>query len=238
MIVNLISGPRNISTALMYSFAQRQDCVVLDEPFYAYYLDQTGADHPGRDKVLQSLPVDADKVIERIARLGAQHDLVFVKNMAHHILWDDLSAVRHWKNVFLIRDPWELIISFAKVIPNPAIEDIGLKRAASLYQMLGDESVVVDSNEILKSPPTVLAAVCRQLGVETDDNMLQWSAGARKEDGVWAKYWYANVHQSTGFGPPRTMREEMPPHLMPLYQEARKYYDILSANSIKYATTI
>ena len=36
--INLISGPRNISTALMYSFAQRPDTFVLDEPFYAFYL--------------------------------------------------------------------------------------------------------------------------------------------------------------------------------------------------------
>jgi len=46
--INLISGPRNISTALMYSFANRADTEVFDEPMYGYYLDHTGIDyHPG-----------------------------------------------------------------------------------------------------------------------------------------------------------------------------------------------
>ena len=29
------SGPRNISTAMMYSFGNRADCAAWDEPFYA-----------------------------------------------------------------------------------------------------------------------------------------------------------------------------------------------------------
>ena len=43
------SGPRNISTALMRSFENRQDTVVLDEPFYAYFLKETNLNHPGRE---------------------------------------------------------------------------------------------------------------------------------------------------------------------------------------------
>ena len=39
----LWSGPRNISTALMYSFAQRDDTAVYDEPLYAHYLSKTSA---------------------------------------------------------------------------------------------------------------------------------------------------------------------------------------------------
>ena len=46
------SGPRNISTALMRSWENRPDCEVVDEPLYAYYLDRTGLDHPGRDEVI------------------------------------------------------------------------------------------------------------------------------------------------------------------------------------------
>ncbi|MGK7368639.1 MAG: hypothetical protein ACNS64_00385, partial [Candidatus Halalkalibacterium sp. M3_1C_030] len=52
--INLCSGPRNISTALMYSFAQRSDTKVIDEPFYAYYLRKTGKKHPGREEVLKA----------------------------------------------------------------------------------------------------------------------------------------------------------------------------------------
>src|ERR687883_192922 len=41
------SGPRNVSTALMYSFRQRPDTLVVDEPLYGHYLRVTSADHPG-----------------------------------------------------------------------------------------------------------------------------------------------------------------------------------------------
>jgi hypothetical protein len=44
----LWSGPRNVSTALMYSFAQNEAVAVIDEPLYGHYLRVTGADHPGR----------------------------------------------------------------------------------------------------------------------------------------------------------------------------------------------
>ena len=43
------SGPRNISTAMMRSFASRADAVVVDEPFYAAYLAATGLDERRSD---------------------------------------------------------------------------------------------------------------------------------------------------------------------------------------------
>ena len=50
----LWSGPRNVSTALMYSFAQRSDTRVVDEPLYGHFLRVSGTHHPGRDEVLAS----------------------------------------------------------------------------------------------------------------------------------------------------------------------------------------
>jgi len=41
------SGPRNVSTALMRSWGNRDDTVVVDEPLYAHYLAVTGRPHPG-----------------------------------------------------------------------------------------------------------------------------------------------------------------------------------------------
>jgi hypothetical protein len=37
-IIHAISGPRNISTALLYAFSQRSGCVGVDEPFYGPFL--------------------------------------------------------------------------------------------------------------------------------------------------------------------------------------------------------
>lgn len=238
MIINLISGPRNISTALMYSFAQRADTKVVDEPLYAYYLNQTKVEHPGGEEVVQSMPVDYLEVLDNLNKLNDQHQYVFVKNMAHHLIMDDLSFMDDWTNVFLIRDPKELIISFAKVIANPTIRDIGLKKSYELFDLLGDSATVLDSNEVLKSPEVVLGKLCQAIGISMDPKMLSWPAGARKEDGVWAKYWYENVHKSTGFGKRKTQTEKLPDYLQPLYEEAIIYYNKLYPKSIKYATKV
>ena len=57
------SGPRNISTAMMRSWGNRPDTFVCDEPFYAYYLLQTGVPHPGADEVIRSQENDWRKVV-------------------------------------------------------------------------------------------------------------------------------------------------------------------------------
>ena len=113
----LWSGPRNISTALMYSFAQRADTKVYDEPLYAHYLCQTNANeyHPGADDVMASLENDGEKVIEMMM---GEHEkpIVFFKNMTHHILDLDKSFLKDTINVILTRDPVEMLPSFAEVI--------------------------------------------------------------------------------------------------------------------------
>ena len=45
------SGPRCVSTSLMYAFAQRSDTRVLDEPLYAHWLRLTGSPRPYLDLV-------------------------------------------------------------------------------------------------------------------------------------------------------------------------------------------
>ena len=60
------SGPRNVSTALMYSFAQRRDTRVVDEPLYGHYLRVSGAQHPGRDEVMAAMDNDGRRVMENL----------------------------------------------------------------------------------------------------------------------------------------------------------------------------
>lgn len=233
MIINLISGPRNISTALMYSFAQRTDTKVIDEPFYAYYLDKTDLDHPGKEEVLESMPSDPDKVLEEIKELESDFQIVFVKNMAHHHIGLDWNYMKDMKNVFLIRDPKQLIASFAQVIKNPTLQDIGLKEEADLFDFVkknGDHSpIVIDSNSILPDPGIGLEKLCRNLQIPFESSMLKWEAGPLAEDGCWAKHWYKNVHNSTGFAKQKTSSRPLPEQCVELYQKALPYYQKLSA---------
>ena len=92
-IINLISGPRNLSTALMYSFSQRPDCIVIDEPFYAHYLTSTGIDHPSREETINSMSSEINEMLEYIFS-KKNVEIVFLKNMAHHHIKMDLSFLK------------------------------------------------------------------------------------------------------------------------------------------------
>ena len=50
------SGPRNLSTAMMYAFGNRVDTAIVDEPYYGAYLHHSGVEHPMNAEVLSSLP--------------------------------------------------------------------------------------------------------------------------------------------------------------------------------------
>ena len=64
----------------------------------------------------------------------------------------------------------------------------------------------MDSKLILQNPKGVLQQFCELIGVSFYENMLQWEKGPRKEDGVWAKYWYQRVHASGGWEAPMSPR--------------------------------
>ncbi|MBK8552213.1 MAG: sulfotransferase family protein [Ignavibacteria bacterium] len=220
----------------MYSFAQRSDTLVIDEPLYAHYLFKTNADHPGKDEVIASMEKDGEKVVNDIILGDYRMEVIFMKQMTHHLTELDESFLDKVTNVFLIRDPMQLISSLAQVIPEVTMRATGIKRQFELFNELktkGLNPVVIDSGEILKNPESALTKLCIALGIPFDKNMLHWKAGPREEDGIWAKYWYENVHNSTGFEKQKTSSRELPEDLIPLYQECLPYYNKLFQFSIK-----
>jgi len=233
----LWSGPRNVSTALMYSFAQRADTQVFDEPLYAHYLKNTTAStyHPGADEILTSMENDGNKVIETMM---GKHDkpAVFFKNMTHHLLDVDRSFMKNVINVMLTRDPVEMLPSFAKVIDNPTMGDVGYALHTELLDYLGAHGVtplILDSKKLLLNPEKVLRQLCQQMDIPFDQNMLAWQAGARKEDGIWAKYWYSSIHQSQGFMPYKAKTEPFPEKLKPLLEACIPHYERLMKLAIE-----
>lgn len=233
--INLVSGPRNISTALMYSFAQRADTVVLDEPYYAFYLSKSGIDHPGKDEVLKSQSIDEDEVSGMIFGISSP-EIVFIKNMAHHIELMDQGFVERVTNVFLIRNPKQILASYSQVIEAPTLRDIGIEYQAILFDRLkkmGKPPIVMDSGTILKNPESMLKKLCEHVGIPFTKAMLQWNPGPKDYDGVWAKYWYANVHKSTGFELQPTSSRPLGAHLVDLNESAQNYYEHLLSFSLQ-----
>ncbi len=234
------SGPRNVSTAIMYSFAQRADTRVIDEPFYAHYLLQSGADHPGRAEVLESQPRNPAIVMRKLISESARCEVLFLKNMAHHMIEmeDQLDKLlQKFQHVFLIRDPAEMLLSLDKTLPNPTMQDTAYRRQLELFEIVqadGHPFSVIDSRELLKDPEHVLSTLCEQLDIPFTKAMLSWEAGPIPEDGIWAKHWYDSVHQSTGLEPYKPKAEPIPERLRPLYKDCKAIYQKLFAHAIKY----
>ncbi len=137
--LHMWSGPRNLSTAMMRSWENRPDTVVVDEPFYAAFLDRTGLDHPGRDDVLAAQPTDEATVRASLAApLPAGRSLHYAKQMTHHLRDDDdLAWTLGFRNVLLIRDPAEVVSSYVRSREACEPDDIGLLQQVRHGRLLG-----------------------------------------------------------------------------------------------------
>jgi len=234
--VNVWSGPRNVSTALMYAFAQRTDTRVVDEPLYAHYLRVSGADHPGRDDVLASQDSDGEAVVRDVILGRTTRPVLFLKQMAHHLVELDRAFLKQTVNVLLTRDPRGMLPSLERTLGAVTLRDTGLPAQVELLETLvgiGQSPVVLDSRELLTDPAGVLRQLCTSIGLAFDPTMLRWKPSARPEDGVWAPHWYANVHRSSGFRPYRAATAPLTPLTRRLLPECQVLFARLAERALQ-----
>ncbi len=234
--IHLCSGPRNVSTALMYSFAQRPDTQVVDEPLYAHYLLRTGASHPGRDEILNAMEHSGKKIIQETLLSASDHPVLFIKNMGHHLIDLDWAFLDHMATVILIRDPEQMLPSLINQVPQPELADTALAIQRKVFDYLthrGTPPFVLDAREVLTNPEKILCDLCSKLGIDFDPAMLHWEAKPIAEDGVWAPYWYHVLHKSTGFAPYKHKTEPFPDFLRPLLKECIPHYNYLYHHALK-----
>lgn len=237
MRIAMWSGPRNLSTAMMYSFAARSDFAVVDEPFYAAYLAKTGLHHPMRSEILASQPTDPAEVVKQILGPipgGKPH--FYQKHMSQHMV---VGISREWvsevKNVFLIRHPARVVTSFSAKYGNPTLADIGVSQQAELFDQLtgsGHNPVVVDSTDIRRDPETMLRRLCDSIGLKWDPAMLHWPKGGHPDDGVWARHWYKSVHESTGFAEAEQELPVLDQSGQVLVEAAMPFFEVLQQKKI------
>lgn len=239
--IALWSGPRNLSTAMMRSFGARSDTVCADEPFYAPFLAITGLDHPMRSEILSHHENDADKVAHSMAYAPAAAPIFYQKHMCHHMVPDiDRSWMAQMRNAFLIRHPAKVLASYANKMESVSLEAIGFVQQSELFdrvtQDLGQPPIVIDSDDVLRDPQNVLAALCNALGIDYTDDMLSWNAGYHAQDGIWASHWYNAVINSTGFAAPAKQDSALP--TLPddyahIAQQAQPFYERLAQFALK-----
>lgn len=228
------SGPRNLSTAMMYAFGARGDFAVVDEPFYAAYLVQTGLTHPMREEIIAAQPNDPREVVANLlGPIPGGRPHFYQKHMTQHMI---PAIPRGWigqvTNVFLIRHPARVAASFSAKYDSPTLSDIGFTQQLQLFRQLrsdGHTPVVIDSADIRRAPEAMLRMLCDAIGLAWDPAMLSWPAGGHPDDGVWAPHWYGAVHRSTGFAPPEGELPELTEAQARLAEAALPCYSELSA---------
>ena len=223
------SGPRNISTAMMYAFGNRADCTAWDEPFYAFALVHHGNDHPMRDTIIAANDSDWDRLVARCLA-PVETPLFYQKHMTHHMLAGyDRTWIKGLTNAFLIRSPERVLASYARKWSDISLRDIGFVEQAEIFDMvanqLGHAPPVVDADDILADPRAVLTRLCTACGIAFDEAMLSWQPGAKPFDGVWAPHWYNAAWVSTGFAPPEPVPVDLSAALRTIADAGRPYYE-------------
>jgi len=236
MIVAMWSGPRNLSTAMMRSFARRADTVAWDEPFYAAYLAATGLDHPMADEVIAAGIADPAEVALACVR-ERERPVFYQKHMTHHMLEGfPLDWVDDVTSAFLIRAPERVLASYAVKREAVTAPEIGFDMQRALFDRVADRlgapPPVIDSDDVRADPKKALRGLCAALGLPFDPAMLSWPPGPATEDGVWGRHWYDAIWRSTGFAPPERELPALPPELARIADAVRPHYDYLRRHRI------
>ncbi len=225
------SGPRNISTAMMYSFDNREDCFASDEPLYSHYLARTGIKHPDADAVIAHHEADVDSVVDYLTgEIPGGAGVWYQKHMCHHILPEmETGWLDSLNNCFLIRNPREVLLSLSRITDEVSLWATGLPQQARLLQQVARESEkvppIMDARDVLEDPRGMLGLLCERVGIPFSERMLSWRPGPRECDGIWAEHWYDSVWSSTGFSPYRGRLGNLGPEYEAILSEALPLYE-------------
>jgi hypothetical protein len=236
-IIAMWSGPRNISTAMMYAFGNRADCEVWDEPFYGFALKSGGHAHPMRDEIIAAMETDWDRLVGKCT-MSSEKPLLYQKQMTHHMLEGfDRSFILKLSNAFLIRDPARVLASYAQKWADVDLRAIGFIQQAEIFDMvaekLGHPPPVIDADDILENPRAMLMKLCAALGISFDEAMLKWEKGPKPFDGVWAPHWYNAAWESEGLtAQPSKPMPDLPAPLAAIEDAARPHYDHLKKHAL------
>ena len=232
MRIAMWSGPRNLSTAMMYAFAARPDFAVWDEPFYAPYLAASGADHPMREEIIAAHDNDPSSVATRcLGPIPGEKPHFYMKHMPLHMLDGfPLDWAEACVNIHLIRHPAHVVASYAAKRERPTLHDIGFRQQVAFFDRF--PGPVIDSADIRRDPEGMLRALCDVIDLAWDPAMLSWPAGSKPFDGIWARHWYGAAHRSTGFAAAEGDLPELEPEMAALGDQALPYYRELEALKI------
>ena len=237
MIINMWSGPRNLSTALMRSFENREDTEVWDEPLYAYYLKNTKLRHPMNKEIIKNYETNINTLISKMTSKNLDKKIFYLKHMTHHMIKrTPINWIKKNKNCLLIRKPEKVISSYLKKNILNRSEDLGFPNQIKIYKFLKKNKldiVIINSDDLILNSEKTIKLLCKKLKINFRKKMLNWPKGARVSDGIWGKIWYKNVVKTNSFQSKMIEKKiQIPSKYNSILRECNKIYDELNLYNI------
>jgi hypothetical protein len=196
LLLALWSAPRSRSTAFERMMMERGDVAVLHEPFS--HVKDFGSAMVGQRRVTSE-----EDLLRALKALGGRTFVKDTTDFHYPRLLEDDEFLRGTVHAFIIRHPREVIASHARLNPNLQREEIGFARLWEIYSAVtavtGAAPLVIDSDDLLARPATIVEAYCRRVGIPFMPESLRWRAGTPQP---WQRTerWHLAASESTGFG--------------------------------------
>lgn len=233
MIVPLWSIPRSVSTGFERMIMERGDFKVIHEPFsYYFYRKAQGAAAVGMN-VDPDHPEEYDDILAMIKR-EAEARPVFFKDMSYHAFDGAGEAfMKLFVNTFIIRDPALTLVSGQKMNPDFTLTEAGYDTQFKMFEMVekitGEVPAIVDAEDLIASPATVVKRYCEMVGIPFMPESLTWKPEFKPEWRSWES-WHLDAAKSTGFN--KDMEDfdftvNDVPRLKEMYELCMPYYQAM-----------
>ena len=212
-IVALWSIPRSVSTAFEKTFSQRPDTVIVHEPFTdSYYFSRERRSNRYGDHD-ELITYDGNQAITDIKGALPQNgtaSMVFFKDLAfqaYHYLTDEFLG--QTTNTFMIRHPAAVMASLLPLKPDFTEEEFGFMPLQEIWQRVTrlstQDPIVVEGDRFRQFPEEVLRRYCDRIGVEFNQDMLEWEDGRIRDwephEALSHAKWHKTLESSHGILP-------------------------------------
>lgn len=241
-ILALWAVPRSTSTAFEWMMRQRGDLTCFHEPYgEAWYQGENPLWPRLTDDSVRTPGLTLDSITAMLLKT-AETDSVFIKDFPHYIdhMWTD-ELLNYFNSSFLIRHPAKTITSMYNKWPDFHPKEVGFKEQRMLYdkllQLHGTPAAVIDSDDLLTDPHTMVERWADAVGIPFISEALSWEPGARDEVSWWdGGSFHANLRDSDGLKPQARKYAEIgdvPQRVKDIYEECMIHYEYMYAKRIK-----
>jgi hypothetical protein len=176
---------------------QRGDFTILHEPF-SHLADF------GRTTVDGEIIQSEAELITAIQRLAGTNQVFFkdTTDFRYPRVLTDTDFLGQATHTFIIRHPRDAIASHYQLNPRLTRDEVGFSRLHEIFEAVarvtGTTPVVIDADELICDPESVVRAYCRAVDIPFIKEALSWRPGMADQWQSTAR-WHASTGASSGF---------------------------------------